>query len=70
MNKRAAKKRAKLWIDWFTREKIPAAFNTEQQRREYCAAWARMRVDQKGRLPETLRVPKRWSVLQAEENTK
>ena len=41
MNRRAAKKRAKLWIDWFTREKIPAAFNTEQRRREYCAAWAR-----------------------------
>lgn len=59
MNRRIAKKRAKKWIDWFTREKIPAAFNDERQRREYCAAWARMQVEQRGKWPETLRIPAR-----------
>ena len=34
MNRRILKKRAKRFMDSFTREKIPAAFTSEKERRQ------------------------------------
>lgn len=34
-NRRMLKKRAKRFMDSFTREKIPAAFTSEEERRQY-----------------------------------
>jgi len=38
MNRRILKKRAKRFMDSFTREKIPAAFTSEEERRQYVSA--------------------------------
>lgn len=46
MNKRTLKKKARSFMDWFTQEKIPAAFNSEAERKQYVSAWARMYVGQ------------------------
>lgn len=46
MNRRMLKKRAKRFMDSFTREKIPAAFTSEQERRQYVSAFARKYVGQ------------------------
>lgn len=45
MNRRILKKRAKRFMDSFTREKIPAAFTSEEERRQY--------VGQAAHFPET-----------------
>lgn len=40
MNRRILKKRAKRFMDSFTREKIPAAFTSKEERRQYViASW-------------------------------
>ena len=48
MNRRILKKR-----DSFTREKIPAAFTSEEERRQYVSAFARQYVGQAAHFPET-----------------
>ena len=40
MNRRILKKRAKRFMDSFTREKIPAAFTSEEERRQYLNSYA------------------------------
>ncbi len=40
------KKRAKRFMDSFTREKIPAAFTSEKERRQYVSAFAQQYVGQ------------------------
>lgn len=53
MNRRILKKRAKRFMHSFTREKIPAAFTSEEERRQYVSAFARQYVGQAARFPET-----------------
>lgn len=53
MNRRILKKRAKRFMDSFTREKIPAAFTSEEERRQYVSAFARQYVGQAAHFPET-----------------
>lgn len=55
MKRRLLKKRAKSFMDQFSREKIPAAFKSEAERREYVRAWARQYVGQKASFPEDKR---------------
>ena len=45
MNRRILKKRAKRFMDSFTREKIPAAFTSEEERRQYVSAFARKMME-------------------------
>lgn len=40
-------------MDSFTREKIPAAFICEEERRQYVSAFARQYVGQAAHFPET-----------------
>ena len=47
LKKRVLKKKAKIFMDHFTAEKIPLAFRSESQRRQYVSAWARAYVGQK-----------------------
>ena len=64
MNRRILKKRAKQFMDSFTREKIPAAFTSEEERRQYVSAFARQYVGQAARFPETChRLPARLPLL-------
>ena len=53
MNRRILKKRAKRFMDSFTREKIPAAFTSKEERRQYVSAFARQYVGQAAHFPET-----------------
>lgn len=53
MNRRILKKRAKRFMESFTREKIPAAFTSEEERRQYVSAFARQYVGQAAHFPET-----------------
>ena len=58
MNRRILKKRAKRFMDSFTREKIPAAFTSEEERRQYVSAFARQYVGQAAEpLPGKARPP-------------
>lgn len=52
MKKRLLKKKAKIFMENFTAVKIPLAFRSESQRRQYVSAWARAYVGQKHRYPE------------------
>ena len=52
MKKRMIKKRAKSYMDRFTCEKIPLAFNSERERKLYVTAWARAYVNQKHKFPK------------------
>lgn len=52
MKKRIIKKKAKIFIDTLTREKIPLAFASERERKLYAAAWARAYVNQKHKFPK------------------
>lgn len=52
MKKRILKKRAKRFMDLYTKEKIPLAFSDENQRRAYVIAWARTYVGQKAKFPD------------------
>ncbi|MEA5016138.1 MAG: hypothetical protein VB099_16425 [Candidatus Limiplasma sp.] len=42
--RRVLKKWARRWMDKFTRTKIPLAFSSETERKEYVKAWARARA--------------------------
>lgn len=53
--KRIRKKYAKRFMDWFTREKIPKAFVSEAERRQFVSAWARRCVGQRFTLPERVK---------------
>lgn len=52
MKKWKIKKKAKSFMDTFTREKIPLAFASERERKLYVAAWARAYVNQKHKFPK------------------
>lgn len=52
--KRIFKKRLKRFMDWFTREKIPAAFADESERKQFVSAFARRQVGQSYHFPERL----------------
>lgn len=58
MNRRILKKRVKLSMNSFTREKIPAAFTSEKERRQYVSAFARQYVGQAAHFPETAKEAK------------
>lgn len=52
MNRRIAKKRAKIFMDKFTRNVIPKAFKNETDRKHFVSAWARRYVGQSAHFPE------------------
>lgn len=52
MTRRTLKKIVKRRMDWLTREKIPAAFKNEAERKRWVSAYARRAVGQKFYFPE------------------
>lgn len=52
MTRRTLKKIVKRRMDWLTREKIPAAFKDEAERKRWVSAYARRAVGQKFCFPE------------------
>lgn len=52
MTRRTLKKIVKRRMDWLTREKIPAAFKDEAERKCWVSAYARRAVGQKFCFPE------------------
>lgn len=52
MNKRITKKYAKKFMDRFTKTKIPDAFKSEAERRQFVKAWSRSYVWQSANYPE------------------
>lgn len=49
MNKRIRKKKAKYFLNWFVKEKVPLAFETEKDAMEWAAYMARVHVGQKSK---------------------
>ncbi len=50
--RRIYKKKCRNFMDWFTREKIPLAFQNERERLKYVSAWARSMVGKPAKYPE------------------
>jgi len=52
MRKRVIKKKAKAYMNSFTKNKIPLAFANETERKRFVSAWARRCVGQPSHFPE------------------
>lgn len=52
--KRIFKKRLKRFMDWFTREKLSAAFVDEAERKQFVSAFVRRQVGQSYHFPERI----------------